>query len=376
MSGDSPLKIGLFPVMIGRRGGGPETYERQLIQTLARIAPQHDYRVYCLSRAAAAALEPLPVRVARPVLGPGPRTLSMMVSLPLALARDRPDLLHVTFTPPPVSPRAYVFTLHDISMFVHPEFYPVRIRLRLNALIRLGLRQARLILCISEHGRQMARERFGIAEERLAVAYHGVDACYRPVPQSEARQRLRRHYGLEGSYLLYLGKYERRKNIFRLLEAFRLFRERNDGVKLVMAGKRDWNAAAVDRLIAQLELDGQVLEPGYIPLEHLPALYSAAHCFVFPSLWEGFGLPVIEAMACGTPVITSRGSCLEEIAGGAARLVDPHRVEDIAQALEELYRNPALGGELRRRGLIRAAQFSWEACARQTLAAYRQALAL
>ena len=369
------MKIGFFPVMAGRRGGGPETYEIQLLRALWKVAPEHEYHVFCLDQAAADAFAMSGEGVYFHVLKPRNRFLSMTLSLPFALRRAGVDVLHATFTPPPWAPLRYVFTMHDTSMFDHPEFYPPMIRWRLNTLIRRGLSQSAVVLCISDYVRQAVRDRFAISDERLAVAWHGIEACYRPMDGDQARALVREYYELDGPYILYVGKFEKRKNVFGILNAFRRFVDRHGkDVHLVMAGKPDWNKAAVDREIEELGLQGLVVTPGYVPGDHLPALYSAARMFVFPSLWEGFGFPILEAMACGLPVVTSNTTGLAEVAGDAALLVDPRDCDAIAEAMARCHYDDALRCELIERGFERLRSFSWEQCARQTLAVYERCL--
>ncbi|MFK8031722.1 MAG: glycosyltransferase family 4 protein [Gammaproteobacteria bacterium] len=369
------MKIGIFPVMAGRRGGGPETYEHNLVQSMSSYAPENNYHVFCLSEAAAQSFPETGDNVHYEILKPGWRTVSMALSLPLAVKRSQPDIFHSTFTPPPFSPGRNVFTMHDTSMFEHPEFYPTLIRLRLNRLIKSGLRKSKMIICISEHCRQTVQDYFGIPDERLAVAYHGIDPRITRVDEEQARKVVVEHYGLDAPYMLYVGKFEKRKNVFRILRAYREFIDQNGrDVKLVMVGKRDWNAEAFDALVAELDLGDHVIQPGYVDSAHLPALYSAAEVFLFASLWEGFGLPVLESMACGTPVITSNGSSLAEVAGDAALLVDPYDVSDIAAAMNRLHNDNELKQQFVQKGFDRTGHFSLEQCAAKTLEAYQRAL--
>jgi len=369
------MRVGVFPETLGRQAGGPESYERELLRQLFRAAPDVDFRAYLLSDAARDALGALPANAQARVLRPRSRWLSVPVSLPWAAARDRVDLLHATFVPPPALSRPLVFTMHDVSMFEHPEFYPPAIRLRLVALLRRGLASARVVLCVSEHTRRTVAERFGLPETRLAVAHHGVDARFRPQEPEAARACVAEGLGVESPYLLHVGKYEERKNLPRLIAAFARFREKTgDDTRLVLAGKPSWVAKSVTRAIARHGVGEFVVELGHVPEETLPALYSGARAFVFPSLWEGFGMPVLEAMASGTPVLTSDRTSLPEVAGDAAVLVDPESHDALVDALVRICSDDDLRGRLRARGLERAATFTWEGCARQTLRAYEQAL--
>lgn len=372
-----PQRVGIFPVMVGRRAGGLETYEVELIRALATLDAPFEYHIFCTHQAAKTLLHLTQPHVHQHVLWPALRWLSVPVSLPLALRQQRIDLLHATFVPPPWSPTGYVLTMHDISTIVHPEFYPPALRWRTNTLMRRGLRHARQILCVSASVRDDVAAYWGIPPERLAVAYHGVDPRFQPLEPTQARAMVRQTHGIDQPYILYVGRLEQRKNIVRLLEAFHRVRHAGHAeVKLVLIGRREWVWEEIDTTMARLGLREHVLELGFFEHHTLPAFYSAAEMLVFPSLWEGFGLPVLEAMACGCPVITSNLTCLPEVAGGAALLVDPYAVDDLAQAMQRVLTDTACRAALRVRGLERARFFTWQQTAQQTLAAYARALAL
>ena len=368
------LSVGVFLVMSGRQAGGPETYERCLMDSLARVDAQTRYHTYCMDPSAPALLPPEGPRMQHHLLRPSMRVISTAISLPLALVRDGIDLLHAPFTPPPFSTRPYVFTHHCFSTFNHPEFYDPRILRRLNALLKKGLRSARRTICVSRCTLELTADLFKLDRSRMHVVYNGVGAQYQPVDRQVARARVSHHYGLKQPFMLFVGKLESRKNVVRLLQAFDRFRrEARDPVQLVLAGRRTHLTEGIDETIAKLELAPHVVELGYVPDADLPVLYSAAHCFLFPTLWEGFGIPVIEAMACGTPVITSNLSSLPEVSGDAALLVDPYNIDDMASAMLNVWREPKLAAGMSERGLVNSRRFSWDETARQTMAIYREA---
>ena len=359
--------------MAGRQAGGPETYERCLVASLAQLDCDNEWHVFCLNQKAADSFAVAQPNFSFHVLHPRWRAVSMVTSLPLQMLRTGVDLLHATFAPPPLSPRRYVFTNHCLSSFTHPEFYDDAIRFRLNALISAGLRKAERIICVSENTRELTAELFGTPMERMTVVPNGVAQAFRVLAADGVRQRLAARYGITGRYVLYIGKLEKRKNVVRILEAYAQYRAAiKDDVKLVLVGRRTPTSDGIDEAIERLRLHDAVIEPGYVDDADLPVLYNGAEMFVFPSLWEGFGIPVLEAMACGTPVVTSNVSALPEVAGDAALLVDPLRSEDIAAAMHQIANEPDLREQLRARGLRRAASFSWTRTARETLTAYRQ----
>ena len=284
--------------------------------------------------------------------------------------------MHATFVPPPFSPVDYVFTHHCFSTFAHPEFYRPATLYRLNKLITTGLRKARLVICVSKNVRDLTQERFGLPDERLCVVYNGVSERFRPLPASEVQARLLREFRIDRPYFLYAGNLQRRKNVGRLIRAFAEFtRVGPTDALLLLVGSEDQVVEDYDRLIDELKLRDRVIRLGYVSDDVVPTLYCGALGFVFPSLWEGFGMPVIEAMACDTPVITSNLSSLPEVAGGAALLIDPYSVEAIAEAMDRVYRDSGLRERMILQGRARARDFSWEKTARETHAVYQRALA-
>ena len=370
------LNIGIFLVMTGRQAGGPETYERCLVDSLSRVDSVNSYRTYSLDKSAPSLLPPVTERMHHKVFSTPLRAFSTSVSLPLAMRRDRIDLLHAPFTPPPFSPRPYVFTHHCFSTFNHPEFYAPDILLRLNALLKVGLRNAVRTICVSKCTLDLTADLFGLDRSRMEVVYNGVGKQYQPVERVAAAKRIASHYGIHTPYFLYVGKLESRKNIVRLLHAFARFRSQsNSECKLVLAGRRTSKSGGIDEAINELSLADHVIELGYVADADMPALYSAATCFLFPTLWEGFGIPVVEAMACATPVITSNLSALPEVSGGAALLVNPYNVDDIAEAMAKICTDAALRDQLVAFGLVNARRFDWDETARQTLKIYDEAAA-
>ena len=366
------MRFGLFPVMLGREAAGPETYERHLLAGLAAIDQKTEYHLWCLSQDAADAAGDLPPNFVRHVLWPKTRWISMSASLPLAIRRSGVQGIHATFTPPPVCPTGFVFTMHGAVTFTHPQFYSRAVLARLNPLLRRGLQRSRVTLCVSEFVRQEMIELFGLSPEQLVTVHHGVDPSFRPQPAEQVAERVKKIHGLHAPYVVYVGKLHSNKNIVRLIEAFDLATRDRQEIELVLAGRMVFGCDGIDQTIQRLGLGHRVHRLGHQTPDMLPDLYGGALCKVFPTLWEGFGLPVLEAMACGTPVVTSNIACMPEITGDAAVLVDPQSSESIAEGLAAVLSDPSWRAELSRRGLARAAHFTWEQTARQTLQAYRQ----
>lgn len=266
-----------------------------------------------------------------------------------------------------------VLTVHDLIFRRLPAHHKPLNRWYLNLTMPLYCRRAKRIIAVSEHTRQDLITAYGLAPERITVVYEAAESLFHPQP-AEAVAAVSACYGLPERYLLYVGTIEPRKNLTRLLTAFETLHA--DGLTdgLVIAGRKGW---LCDDFFARLEQSPArqfVRLPGYIPDEDLPALYAGAQAFVFPSLYEGFGLPVLEAMACGTPVAASCAASIPEIGGDAALYFDPTEVEAITEVVRRLLRDAALREAARARGIARAAHFSWERTAKETSAVYDAAI--
>ena len=368
------MRIGIFVSLAGRKAGGIESYEHNLVRALARVDQKNEYHVFCTDQAAADSFRIQQDNFHFHPLRPRARWISIPLSLPLQLRAHGCQLLHCTYVPPLWSPVPSVFTIHDMSVFEHPEFYHLRHRKILQTLQRHGGRHARHSVCDSQTTQQRAIEWLRITPQQTSVVYLGVEEQFRPIPPEQARARIRDGYGVDTAYALYVGQLRSlHKNLFGLLEAFALFREKvKTPFKLLLVGKRSWTTQELDQTIKRLGLGDHVVETGHVPERDLPYLYAGADMFVFPTLSEGFGLAVFEAMACGTPVITSNLSCLPEVTGGAARLVDPHSPDAIAGAMIELHSDPRLREQYIEKGIRRAAGYTWEAAAREMTDVYRQ----
>jgi glycosyltransferase involved in cell wall biosynthesis len=259
---------------------------------------------------------------------------------------------------------------------LYPQFLPNRAaQLYARVMIRRALKRADRILTVSYNTKRDLVDYFGIAPARIEVVYNGVAARFRPdLPRAE-RDRVAAKYGLPRPYLLFLGGEKPHKNVRNVIRAFaEARRSRALPHALVLAGPMPKNRSRVEALISALDLDARVFRPGVVTEEDLPGLFAGAEAFLYPTLYEGFGLPVVEAMACGVPVLTSSTSALQEIAGGYAYLVDPMNVDAIARGIVDLATDPRRRAEFAELGKRRARDFSWDHAAEQTLKAYAEAL--
>jgi glycosyltransferase involved in cell wall biosynthesis len=228
------------------------------------------------------------------------------------------------------------------------------------------------IITISQQSKQDIMHYLRPSQERIRVIPYGVAAKFQPIPEKEARAHLQERLQISQRYVLYVGALTERKNIQRTLQAFARIAPTLPDISFVLTGPRSWKPTMIETLIAELGIQERVFWTGPLTDTDLPALYSAAELFVFPSLYEGFGLPVLEAMACGAPVVTSNTSSLPEVAGVAAIQVDPYNIDALAAAMQRVLTDPHLAAEMRQKGLSQAQKFSWQRAAQATLAVYEE----
>jgi glycosyltransferase involved in cell wall biosynthesis len=291
---------------------------------------------------------------------------------PWVLRRIEADLVHgPVFIGPLLAPCPVVVTIHDLSFIRFPALFRPVNRFYLTVLARLSARRARRLIAVSAHAAAETTQLLGVPPERIDVVYHGVDPAFRPLPDAKVAA-FRQRQGVPERFVLFVGTLEPRKNLIRLIEAFaRIY---DSKVQLVLVGGKGWLYDELFGRVQDLDLREAVIFPGYVMNDDLPLWYNAATIVAYPSVYEGFGLPVLEAQACGTPVLTSDVSSLPEAAGGAALMVDPYDVEALAAGLNRMLTDAPLRRELRERGLAHARQFSWPRTAQETARVYRCAL--
>ena len=295
------------------------------------------------------------------------------VGLPWLAQRLRLDVLHSPYYVKPYAlPVPSVTTVYDVTPALYPEYLPSgRARVAYELTTRLAVETSAALVTLSQTARQDMIERFDARPDHIHVTVPAVDGRFHPRPEAEIAE-MRRRLGLPDSYILYLGINKPHKNLLRLVEAFASVAPAVPNIALVMAGRRDPRYPEAMQQVMALRLANRVVALDDVPEADLPALYSGAALFVFPSLYEGFGFPVLEAMACGVPVITSNTSSLPEVAGQAALLVPPDDTRLLAQSMSVVLQDGRLWNRLRAASLSRAREFSWAKTAQETLAVYRQ----
>jgi glycosyltransferase involved in cell wall biosynthesis len=360
------------------RSGGISRYSYHLLRELRALDGQHRFTAY-VSEPPPAELGPterFTAQVVRPFSGrPALRIPWEQLVQPLTLARDRADLHHgLAYAVPLLWPGPSVVTVYDLSFLRFPELFNRGNRVYLAAMTRLAVRRARRVITISEHARRECVALLGLPAEKLVVTYPAADATFRPLPPAEvAAFRARR--GLPESFILYLGTLEPRKNLPTLVRAYaELRRTTRLPHRLVIAGGVGWQFSDAFAAVRELGLERDVLFPGYVPGDEQALWYNAAALFIYPSRYEGFGLPALEALACGVPTIVSNAASLPEVVGDAALQVDPNDPAALARAMSMVLEDPERQAALRAAGPARAASFTWQRLARQTVAAYESAL--
>jgi glycosyltransferase involved in cell wall biosynthesis len=292
-------------------------------------------------------------------------------SLPISLKREKVDIFWgpSNFLPP-IKPCKFIVTIHDVSSFTYAESYPLARRYYYQWLILNAIRKADLLITVSESTKSDLIKLFHVPVHKIRVIYNGVNENLRPIRIQTELDKIKQKYNLPDEYIFSLGVLEPKKNIERLILAYiELKKSHIDLPKLVVGGSRKygWKNSRVFQLIKTHKLEQEVLFTDFIPYDDLPAVYSLARAFIFPSIYEGFGLPAVEAMACGTPVITSNVSSLPEIAGGAAILVNPFNVDEIANAILDVLKNDSKRTEMIDKGFENVKRFDWEKSANEIL---------
>src|SRR5205814_4131949 len=367
---ENDLHIAIDAHSVGAQLGGNESYATNLIEALAEIDQVNSYTLYVTTQTAVDRFANRwpNFKVKRTL----PHTPLVRIPLTLSkeLRRHPVDVLHVQYTAPPFAPCPVIVTIHDLSFEHLPETFNRRSDAQLRFTVRRTARKAARILTSSEFSRRDIVETYAINPDRIAVTALAAPAYFAPVENETILKEIRKSYGIERDYILSLGSIQPRKNLVRLIEAYlclRLTRPDSKLPQLVLAGKRGWLDSETFHAADREGCGRDILFTGYVPEVDLPALYSGAISFVYPSFFEGFGLPVVEAMQCGVPVIAGNQTSLPEIVGDAGMLVDPFNERELADAMARVILNPDYRKELRVKGLERAKLFNWKTTAELTL---------
>lgn len=358
-----------------RRQTGVGTYAINLIKGLAQIDKENQYLLYLdRYRHPEIGLSNLPNQnnfrlKTLSISGP----LWKQALLPASLLINRANLFHSpTSTLQALRPCRSIVTFHDLFNEVNTEWTPEKLRTRLHRLYKFSATSADKIIAVSENTKKDLIKFYGIPEGKVVVVHNGRDEFYQPVQDEEGIVRIRQKYQTGERFILHVGGLALWRNIPRLLEALLVLKKKELPHKLVLVGRQFWGFDLA-REVARLKLADKVVSIDYVSKEDLRLLYNAAEVLAFPSLYEGFGFPALEAMACGTPTVVSEAAALPEVVGEAAFLIDPYDVSSIASGIERVIEDEKLRLDLGKKGFERIALFSWEKTARETLKVYQGA---
>ena len=369
------MRIAIDAHSVGAKLAGNESYATNLIEALAQVDSVNEYTLYVTTAEARARFSQRWPNFRVQTTFPHTPLIRIPVTLAAELRKRPVDVLHVQFTAPPFSPCPVVVSVHDLSFEHLPQTFNRRSRTQLRLTVRHSVKRAARILTLSEHTRRDMIETYGTSPERITAIPLAAPSYFGRVKEERELQRVRHIYGIEGDYILCVSSIQPRKNLPRLVRAYESLRnKRGPGKlpKLVLVGKCAWLYDETLRSIEEGRMKDSIILTGYVPQSDLPALYSGSICFVYPSYFEGFGLPPLEAMKCGTPVIAGNRTSLPEVVGDAGILVDPFDVNAIAAAIERLVDDPDLRQQLSVKGVARSRLFDWNETARRTLNIYEQ----
>lgn len=386
------MRIGIDYTSAVRQGAGIGRYTRELIRALAALDRDNEYTLFVAAGGlpSGGTGQLFPTAQFASSWPPNFRVRSVPLSdhrlavlwhrlrlpLPVDLVTGSVDLFHSPdFTLPPLLRGRTVLTVHDLSYIRYPETADAGLRAYLNRAVPRSVARADLVLADSRSTRDDLIELFSTDPAKIQVLYPGVESRFHPIVARDLLDRITERYGLHFPFTLSVGTLQPRKNYVRLIEAFGQMKGMADGdtrrgMRLVIVGGKGWLYEEIFARVETLGLADAVLFLGRLPDEDLPALYNLAELFVFPSLYEGFGLPVLEAMACGVPVVCSNASSLPEVVGDAGLMVDPHDVEGLASAMARVIADKALRARMVERGFTRAREFTWTAAAERLLEVY------
>lgn len=304
----------------------------------------------------------------------GPRKFWTQLALParLFLEKEKPE---VFFSPAHYAPRfcptKSIVTIHDLAYLTHPEEFKKNDQRQLSAWTRYSVKKAQKIIAVSQNTKNDLIRFYRLPEEKITVIYNGFDqGRFRPDLAKNNLKKIQKKYQITGDYLVYLGTLQPRKNVESLIKALPEIINQNPKIKLVIIGKKGWLYSTIFSLVEDLRLEKRVTFTDFVPDDEAPFLIAGAKVFILPSLYEGFGITVLEAMACGVPVVVSRVSSLPEVVGDAGLYLDnPKNYAQIAQQVNKILANEKFAKDLVKKGLKQAQKFSWEKCAQETLEA-------
>jgi len=356
---------------------GVRTYLTNLIEAMLKVENEFAYFIYAKNTDELAHWGNNNSNVNLKKLPSASGRFNLLIGFPVCAIRDRLSLFHSQYVLPPLIPCKSVLTIHDILYESNQEFFPVLHKNLLKFFVPFSAKRADRIISVSEFTKKEIVKYYRVPEEKITVIHEGASDKFANIKDKESIFSVIKRYGIKKKYILFVGRIEPRKNIIGLLKAFDYIKKKGmKDICLVIVGNQDriFQEKELFNRIKDMELSSDIIFTGGVSEDDLPVLYNGAEVLVYPAFAEGFGLPVLEAMACGTPVITSDTTSLPEVTGDAAILINPNSYEEIGGSLEKLLNNHVLRKELSEKGLERAQKFSWTEAAKKTIEVYKEVL--
>lgn len=363
------MRIGIDLHSVTEFMQGSRTYIVNLVEHLLKLDKDNEYYLYITHRNTATEDHFRQENVHFRRVVPHLKFVRIPVSLPVILAKDKIDVFHCQYMAPPILKIPYVVAIHDIIHEYLPQYYPKTLGTLMRMVYPMSARRAQRVLTISKNSKEDLKKFYRIPENRIVVTYLAAADDFRTIPPDKTTNQVLARYGIDGEYVLFVGRLEPRKNISGLISAFHaVLQYGNVPYKLVIAGMKDYQHEQLYSLVTSLDLEKSVIFTGRVEDNDLPLLYNGASLFVYPSFAEGFGIPPLEAMACGVPVITSDVSSLPEVVGDAGILINPNDIQELSTAIYTVLSDKSLQAKMKTKGLARAGEFTWGKTAEATLA--------
>ncbi|MDI6704119.1 MAG: glycosyltransferase family 1 protein [bacterium] len=366
------MKIGIDATSLCRRITGIEYYTLNLIKNILEMDKENEYVILFRKE-----IHPELMKfrgIGKFLICPiNNQIFCEQIWLPYISWKEGLDLIHFPAFPPGLFFfKKHIVTIHDATIWKYPHTLSWKGRFYMRPLTILASKRAEMIITPSENSKREIIEYAKVREEKVVNTKEGIDERFMPIKQKDRLEEIRKKYGLPIRFILSVCSLEPRKNLLTLIEAYKILRDKDPNLRLVLVGRKAWGNDAILRRIEELGLKDELFLTGYIPIEDLVYIYNLAELFVYPSIYEGFGLPPLEAMACDCPVITSNTSSLPEVVGDAAILVDPLDVDNLSESIYRVLNDEYLKKAIRCRGIERVKEFSWEKSVRETLRVYKK----
>lgn len=368
------MRIGIDARMFSSEFTGIGRYVYELVENLANIDKKNSYVIF-MNKEEFEKFEPRSKRIEKVLVNAKHYSLAEQIGFWRTLKKANLDLMHFThFNAPILYKKPSVVTIHDLTL----SFYPGKKmnswyhKLAYNLVLKNAVKNAKKIIAVSENTKADLVEMLKTGPGKVTVIYEGVNENFTPKENRGENEEILKKYGITKDFLLYTGVWRGHKNLVNLIKAFSFLKQEEAGfeAQLVITGNEDPYYPEVKRTVVELGLEHDVIFPGMVPEDELVSLYQSAKLYVFPSLYEGFGLPPLEAMRCGTPVVASKTACIPEICGDNALFFDPYDITDMANVIRRVWIDESLQKELREYGLRHSLKFSWEKMAEKTLELY------